>query len=153
MRYLRYLSVTTALVLVLAGCKKGGDGAPEETGDGSLTGNWEAYQSYGGMSPLTTYPPGNGNRLTFDGTNYKIYVNGVVAQQGTYELRTDSVVNVQTCALQPAASQAPNRIVYDGNLNGGKQFFELSGNTLKIMSGCIPLDGGWAIYKKRSSSQ
>ena len=152
MKYFRSVSLLVLLFAASWGCKKSaGENEVEETG-GELTGNWELAQSAGGMMPLTNFPPGNGHGLHFDGSHYKIFRNGQVVHEGSYQLRTDSLVDVRNCDLLPPASSNPNRIVYDNELFV-RNYFVVTGNTLKISTGCIPLDGGWSLYKRKHSVQ
>lgn len=145
MKIFRFLSIPAVSVLLLIGCKKS---AEADEVAASLTGKWEIRQSYSGMSPLTTYPAGNGMMVSFDGSNYKYYREGQVVHQGVYRLANDSTVDVNSCALVPPKNSAPNVILYDNTPNGVEHSFEITGNTLKLTAGCIPADGGWTIYKK-----
>ena len=149
----RFLIPVVLLGLFVASCQKD---VPKTTSDpgawidpapGTITGKWELYQTYGGMSPLTTHAPGNVFELHFDTANYKMYGNGQLRQDGTYQVITDSVINVQTCQLEAPKSSAPNRLVYD-NETVVRNGFTATRNSLTITSGCIPLDGGVAIYRR-----
>ncbi|HEY0041911.1 MAG TPA: hypothetical protein VGB71_14665 [Flavisolibacter sp.] len=124
---------------------------PEEV-MATLEGTWEIRQSYSGMMPLTNYPSGNGMTVSFDGTNFKYGRNGQIVHRGIYQLKNDTTTNVSTCAKVPPKNSLPNTIVFDNNPNGVSSSFELTGNTLKLSSGCIPADGGWAVYKKISDT-
>jgi len=143
--------VLFVLASVLLSCKKSNEEKAEESG-GLLTGNWEIYQSVGGMMPLTTYPADNGTGVRFDGSQYKFYRNGQVVQEGIYQLIKDTEIDVQTCATVQSASREPNRIVYDSAFSYNV-FFKVTGGTLKISSGCLASDGGWTIYKRKHSTQ
>ena len=151
MKLFRLLPVLLVLAFVMWGCKKSNDKVTEESG-GPLTGNWEIYQSYSGMMPLTTYPPDNGMGVRFDGSHYKFYRNGQVVHEGVYQLMNDTEIDVRTCAPVQSASAEPNRIVYDSSFSY-KVFYKVSGSTLKISSGCLASDGGWTIYKRKHSTQ
>jgi hypothetical protein len=139
-------------MLVFQGCKKEKKDA-EEPVRNSILGTWELRQSYSGMTPLVNYPAGEGYKLSFEETGYTMSLNGQVMQQGTYQLTRDSVMDVNSCALIPPLSQGPNTIIYDNNPPSLKIYFEVSNNTLKTTTGCIPADGGWQIYKRVSLHQ
>jgi hypothetical protein len=146
---MRTLFVATILAFSLLACKKENKKAETEeniAGEG-IEGTWELSETYGGMSPYTEHPPGNGNLLQFDQTSYKIYTTLQVMQQGTYQLINDSVTNLNTCVLEPAATSEPNRLVLDNEVFL-RRSFSITGSTLSIASGCIPLDGGVAKYRR-----
>ena len=150
MHPMRYL-LLAIIFMAFAGCKK--QGASNEDGEnGSLIGNWELYRTFGGMMPTTTYNPGNGNLLRFDSTTYQMIRGGQIVLQGTYQLKTDSLTDVNSCALLPPRSSAPNWIVADSS-TGLRTFYEINGNTLTTTSGCIPADGGGSIYKRKAGEK
>jgi hypothetical protein len=100
------------------------------------------------MMPTTNYLPGNGNLLSFTDTEFTDRRAGQVVQQGTYRLANDSTVNLNSCARMAAKDDKPNTLILENTPAGYKQYFEIKGNTLKIWSGCMALDGGATIYKK-----
>jgi hypothetical protein len=135
------------MFLFIEGCKK------ERHLEGtSLIGTWELRHSSGGMMRPTSFPAGNGQIIQFEVDSFQYLRNGQVVFHDTYRLMTDSVVDINSCALLPPPSNAPNRIIYSSDPNSLKRFFELSGNTLKIMVGCMPLDGGVSIYRRIESN-
>jgi hypothetical protein len=153
MRRFRILLPVVLLAFLVVSCRKDSPKTPSDPKawidptPGTITGKWELYQTYGGMSPLTTHAPGNGFELHFDNANYRMYGNGQLRQAGTYKVLNDSVINVQTCQLEAPESSAPNRLVYD-NETVVRNGFTATKNSLTITAGCIPLDGGVAIYRR-----
>src|SRR5687768_16383191 len=147
MKGIMLFAISGFLTFLTAGCKKenGDDNSEMNT---SLVGIWELRYSSGGMMAPTSYPAGNGPRIRFEETKFQYSKGGQVIFEGTYQLATDSIIDVRTCAKLPPATSAPNRLIYNNNPSGSREFFELSGNTLKIMTGCIPLDGGTSTYKR-----
>ena len=69
-----------------------------------LLGSWELRFVQGGLSPSTTYSPGNGNTLRFTETNYEKLPKGRSSVTGTYELKLEKF---QTGKLM-------SRMIYDG---------------------------------------
>jgi hypothetical protein len=134
---------------VFLSCKK--DSEVNEGSD-SIIGTWELYQSASGMMPFTTYPSGNGFTMSFDSTHIRLRKNGQVSFEDQYHLTTDSIVDLNSCELKPAASNKPNRIIMHSNPPAYRMSFEIVGGKLKIMSGCFPLDGGWSLYRRKTGS-
>lgn len=120
---------------------------PEEMA-ATLKGTWEIRQSYSGMMPHTNYSAGNGFTVSFDGVNFAYKRDGQTVHQGIYQLKSDTIVDVSTCYRIPPKDTLPNSIVFQNGQNSSKSSFELTGNTLKLSSGCLAADGGWSVYKK-----
>jgi hypothetical protein len=140
---MKYLLFFTIPLLLLAGsCSK------EKSKDiysTTLEGEWELYQSYSGMMPLTTYNSPNGNRLHFTTTTYKFFADDNVVQEGAYSLAIEAATDLNSCDPLPLP-ELPNTIIFNGPVL--KKYFELKNGKLKVWSGCFPLDGGYCIYKK-----
>jgi hypothetical protein len=140
---MKYLLFFTIPLLLLAGsCSK------EKSKDiysTTLEGEWELYQSYSGMMPFTTHSSPNGNRIHFTTTTYKYFVNGNLADEGTYNLAIEAATDLSSCDPLPIP-ELPNTIIFNGSVS--KTFFEIKNGKLKVWSGCYPLDGGYSIYKK-----
>ena len=151
MRYLTSISIAILLVILLAGCKKEKDTTPTEDGPGTLIGTWELSKSWGGMSPLTTYAPGNGHELVFDSLTYKMIQKGNLIAEGAYHLVNDAYIDVNNCSVVPPKDDQPNHIVYQNDPAGFKRYFEVSSQTLRISTSCIPVDGGVSEYKRKSA--
>ncbi len=144
MRKLFYLLVP---VYMLAGCSTELKKWPEELPATTLVGKWELRQHFGGMVQGVSYAPGNGNYLVFDNSTYQYISNGQVVRQGSYVALVDSVMDVNSCELLPAPDSKPNRIVFDNETQVRMNFIFI-GRSMKIHSGCIPLDGGGSVYYK-----
>ncbi len=122
-----------AALLFAAGCKK-------EKTSATIEGTWE-LQRVVGMATIN-YPPGIGNLLKFDGYNYELYVNGTLIKSGTYAIIPDQTVNAATCmVIDPGRFN--QRIIYDNDVNGRKEFLELAADKLSIMGGCFAIDAGY----------
>ena len=150
MRQLPFFSILIITIL-FAGCRKETGTTETKDGDGPLTGTWELYKSWGGMSPLTHFPEGNGNILEFDRTTFKIMQNGNVTYEGTYQLINDDFIDVNTCTTLPAKNDKPNHIIYNDDPAGIKRYFEVSRKTLRITMSCIAVDGGVSEYRRKSA--
>ena len=153
MNYLRLPALIVAVCLTVMACKKDNKTEDNLPVDDSIQGTWELRQSYSGMTPLTDYQSGNGNTVRFDETHFYFYANGQVVRQGTYHVTTDSIVDVNSCELKAASSAKPNRIYFSDNPSSFRFSFEIANNRFTTMSGCVPLDGGWQVYKRISSPE
>ena len=138
------------MVILFTGCKKDRESNTDEEGEGSLIGTWELYKTWGGMLPLTFYPAGNGQELVLDSTTYKRMLNGSIVDEGTYQLMNDAYTDVNSCELIPAKDNRPNHIIFK-NSSPFKNYYEVSSKTLRISTGCIPLDGGVVEYRRKST--
>ena len=131
----------TALVCVSPGCKKVSEGD-------SLIGAWELRQSTGGMTPAVSYSPGNGNILKFTDNSYELYTNSQFTRSGSYTLQFDNTAQTNVClVIQPG--EYTNRIIYDSDSSGYKEFLQVSGNTLTFVKGCFALDAGQKLVYER----
>jgi hypothetical protein len=145
------IMLTTFFIITLftISCEKSGDIKKLLT-DEQLTGTWELYR-LGGMAPATTYAPNNGNKLVFTGTHYQLYTNGSLEKSGTYTIQQDTTAKAEVCLELPAGSFR-RCIVFEPSPNGRKEFFEISGDTLHLLSGCFAYDAGVARTYMRISS-
>jgi len=148
MNFQRLLFLSTVFLFAFSSCKKEAN-SNDTLPDASLAGTWELAYTFGGMMPPTTYAPGNGSLIRFDDRNYQMIHGGQVVHEGTYTLKRDSTVDVNSCTLLPPKSAATNRIVSDSS-NGLRMYYEINGNLLKLTSGCIPADGGGSLYRRKS---
>jgi hypothetical protein len=148
-KLLPILSILT-MVILLAGCQKDRESNQEEEGEGSLVGTWELHKTWGGMSPLTFYPAGNGFELVIDSTTYKRMSNGNIVDEGTYQLINDAYTDVNSCEQIPARDNRPNHIIFKSS-SPLKNYYEVSSKTLLITTSCVAVDGGGAVYKRKST--
>lgn len=129
--------------IVLGGCKK-----DKTTVNTQLKGSWELTEAQTGMVPSLLYPPGNGNTLFFSDSSYQKYTDNVLESSGRYSIVTDTTAS-QTVGLVIPAGQYNRRIIFEGMNSNYKVFFQLSGNSLSLLTGYFPLDsGGYLVYKK-----
>lgn len=149
---MRIWIIASILSFALFSCKKDAAVIAEKSGAGEIEGTWELKETYGGMSPYMEHPPGNGNLLQFDKTTYTIISGRQVLQQGTYRLANDSVTNLNTCVLEAPSTNVPNRLILDNDIFL-RRSVSITGATLSIASGCIPLDGGMAKYRRVQASE
>jgi len=119
--------------LLFAGCKKGS----HQTND-AFEGTWELRQIVGNY--VASYPPGNGNLLKLEGDQYEIYADDTLRKKGTYSIITDRMPVGMTCVEAPIVNY--HRIVYDGKIDSTKESIEVSGDSLKLVSGCFADDSG-----------
>ena len=103
-----------------------------------LLGSWEMRFVQGGLSPSTTYSPGNGNTLKFTDINYEKLSKGQSSITGTYELKLEKF----------QAGKLMSRIIYDGKTDDTEQFVEIVDGKLKVYSGIIAADGTESLYQK-----
>ena len=89
MRHLLLVLIVVLTTTCLECCKKNNqEPAP------SIIGKWELRLRSGGIvGGETTFPPGNGNTLSFSNTSFEKYLNGQIASSGTYNLIKDTFVN------------------------------------------------------------
>lgn len=107
-----------------------------------LVGEWELRQTSAAMNPLVgNFPPGNGKVLKFTDTRYSIYDGTQLVKQGEYAVVADAGVETSVCLVFPAG-QFANRLIYDNDTTGEKQFFQITNNRLSIVAGCYALDAG-----------
>ena len=126
----KYLLTIAVFLLVMQGCKK------EDTIP-AFFGKWELTSSVMGFSgKSTSYAAGNGNIIQFDGNNYTIFRDGIVAKQGTYKI---------VDAEQMFNKEMGKQIVFDNNPDG-REFITLKNKKLTIYHDVS--DGGSATYIK-----
>ena len=140
-----YMIIGTCMIFTA--CEKNSESSGTEENNHSIIGSWELSETSGGIIPAAIHAPGNGNRFYFDSTSYRFFVNGQLVQDGNYYVTLDSVVDMNSCELKASPAMIPNRIIFDQDLSL-RTNFEWIGGKLKIMSGCIPLDGGSSIYRR-----
>ena len=111
------LLLIAVLVAAITGCKKE---KPIPVSD-SLTGTWELRQDGGGWTPIVQHKAGNDTLAVFTANTYSFYNKGKLFKSGTYAVRkyTSFMYN-----------QLKNRIIFDGNTNDMRQFFDIQNNQL-----------------------
>lgn len=124
------------LPIFLSSCEKN-----NPTESNSIVGGWELLKEQAGRAPVTTYPSGKGNVLRFTKSNYYNFSKGQLLNSGTYAIVTDTTVEAHVCLVLPD-NQYRNRIIYDGDENSRKEFYQISNDTLTILSGCFAVDAG-----------
>jgi hypothetical protein len=124
------------LIPACIGCKKDKDEPSKD-----LVGYWELAQAQGGMTPVTTYPAGNGSLLVIKDDTYAYYGNGQLVKKGTYATMEDNTVAANVCLVIPAG-EFTRRIVFDTSYSAEKMFYNIADNNLTLMSGCFAVDGG-----------
>jgi hypothetical protein len=126
----------SALLLFVSSCKK--NEANATSNPTSIVGSWEIRSAQNGMTPTIPYSSGNDSILKFTATTWLRYSKGSLVKSGTYTIVNDSSFN----ALVVPAGQFTHRIIYDGDTTSHKQFFQITGKTLSIVSGVFALDYG-----------
>ncbi len=125
------ITAIAALLLLLGSCKKNATNT-------ALVGTWEIRSAQNGMIPTINYSSGNDSILKFTSTNYLIYSKGQLIRSGTYTIVKDNSFN----ALVVPSGQFTRRIIFDGDTISFKQFFQITGKTLTIVSGSFISDSG-----------
>ena len=115
---------------------------------GSLVGKWELKEGQAGMTPVENYAPGNGNRLEFTGSTYKRFSNGILTMSGNYSIISDNTVTAEV-GLVLTPGEFVNRIIFNEDTTATKIFLNISKDTLTLLSGYFPLDGGSKIIYQR----
>ncbi|MDN3583630.1 hypothetical protein [Mucilaginibacter flavus] len=98
---MRNIFLFCIIALLIAGCKK------DDSVKNSLSGSWE----FRGKACFCTPPtdanadkPGNGNIISFEGNNYKIYAKHTLQKSGTYSV---SIITI--------GSETRNKISFSDN--------------------------------------
>ena len=132
---------TITLIFCFESCIKTSCGEDKNISS-SIIGTWELRKTTAAMNPIgMTYPAGNGNILKFNNDNYEVYKNKQLVKTGKYIIVIDSTVEKSVC-LEFTPDRYTNRVVYDGNFNEPKEFFEISNDQLTFISGCYAVDAG-----------
>ena len=147
MKYIFRIFVLVAFVTFGTGCKKNESNKKQFTG--TIEGTWELRHASAAMNPLVSSPAaGNGHILKFSEAGYERYESHQLVKKGLYAIVADPTVESSVCLLFPVG-QFTNRIVYDDDHAAEKQFLEIIGNKLIIVSGCYAFDAGHRLeYEK-----
>ncbi len=133
------LSIIFILTICATGCQRGVS-KEKNIPSTSLYGSWELRQQQSGMIPVVAYPAGNGTGLLFTRDSFESRINGNRVQSGTYTIVDDP--NVQTeVGLTFPASRFNRRIIFKDSTTA-KTFLDISNDTLTLVSGYFPTDGG-----------
>ena len=143
---MKLLALISICTLLFISCKKTGMNDNSDLDYNSLVGTWELESTYSGMSPLKTYPEGNGQEISFDSAKY--IKRGLVVEIGTYKLIK---VSSDTVLCGEYKGHNIQQIFFSNTPVSSKQYILLTGNKLKLIGGCIQLDGGYYDFTKRSN--
>ncbi len=143
---LGFLCINVLISFALS-CKKNDSVRPGFSD--SITGTWELRHASSAMNPnISVLPPGNGHILQFSTTDYKRFEAGQLVKTGKYATVDDPTVEASVCLLFPIG-QFTNRIIYDNDTTGEKQFIHILDGRLVIVAGCYALDAGHRLeYEK-----
>jgi len=122
------------ITLLIAACKKSADNKPTV-----LEGKWEMRTTWGDM-PLTTYAEGNGNQLHFSNNHYVRLETNEVKKTGSFSLVKDNTAGATVGMVIPEG-QFESRIVF-GPDPQQKVFYQFTNDTLYLLQGFFPADGG-----------
>ncbi|KYP15387.1 hypothetical protein [Flavihumibacter sp. CACIAM 22H1] len=132
-------------LLVIAACNKSAKSVAVQ----EIIGSWELRTAQSGMIPGSTYAPGNGNRLIFTASEYRLYTNNQLTKTGVYKIETISPAIQGECL----DSNMP-RITYDNSGTDTKRIEFKENNTLIFYGGCAALDyGTYAVYERISDEK
>ena len=149
MKQIVSIACVALLVNAFAGCRK--DNPKDANASNSITGSWELRKSSAAMNPnVHIFPPGNGNILKFTDAGYQLYINGQLVKTGVYAVVEDLTVESNVCLVLPAGEYT-HRIVYDDNYTATKEFIQISGTKLSVISGCYAIDAGHTLEYERQS--
>lgn len=147
MKRLWIAPVVVVLLWIALGCEKTVTEPEEEFQDTVLTGTWELTYSSGGNSAPQSYAPGNGYLLKFSATHYEGYMGGERRWRDTYTVVADPAAAEKTCRVLPAGTFG--QAIVQGS-SGYRQYFQIQGRQLTLLSGCVAADGGLSTYRKIS---
>lgn len=146
MKYLIILIYASITITLFDSCKKESPSAIENNSS-SFIGNWELRKVVANIG-TKNYASGNGSIFTFTDstylttdTTYLFFFQGMRHKNGHYKIVADTSVNNCTGLIVPSG-QFTNIIILDNDTTSGKVFYQITNNTLIILSGYFPLDGG-----------
>jgi len=138
MKYLTAATIFCIAVTLLAACSKNTPLA--------INGKWELRQTMSDIG-VKTYNPGSGITLEITGpaytltdTAYAYFVGMASAKQGSCVIVHDASAS-ETVGLV-LGDDFNNRIIFNGDNTRQKAFFKQDNDTLVIVSGYFPADGG-----------
>jgi hypothetical protein len=133
------LFIVFILMICAYGCQRG-ISKEKNIPSTSLYGSWELRQQQSGMIPVVAYPAGNGTGLLFTKDSFETRINGNLVQSGTYTLVEDPDVQTEVGLTFPAG-RFNRRIVFKDSTTA-KIYLDISNDTLTLVSGYFPTDGG-----------
>lgn len=122
------------MTLLIAACKKSADNKPTV-----LEGKWEMRTVWGDI-PLTTYAEGNGDQLHFSNNHFVRLEQNEVKKTGSFSLVKDKTAEA-TVGLVIPEGQFESRIVFETDPQQ-KVFYQFTNDTLYLVQGFFPGDGG-----------
>jgi len=117
MKLIYYYLLSFAIISLALSCKK------DVPISDSLTGTWELRQDGGGWSAIINHKPGNDTLVIFTGTTYSFYNKSKLVRSGPYTVKKDT--SYMYGGLK-------NRIIFDGNTNDIREFFDIQNNKLSL---------------------
>lgn len=140
------LSLLIALSVLAAACNKHGNPSND-----SLAGTWELRETSAAMMPGSTqHPAGNGNKLDFKDSEYRIYKAGQLVRSGQFSIVKDTTAQNNICLILPAG-KFTSRLIYNDSTSG-KIFYQIEGSKVRFYSGCYAVDAGHSEVYERISS-
>lgn len=139
---MKQLVQSALLVLLIAagiGCSKKDKDFDEGDINAPLLGTWELRKQEGNFT--INYPAGNDTVLKLAASKYERYSNGQLVKSGSYSLVADDSCE-ETVGWLIAPGEFTQRIVFDNDISGDKEFLQVKGNKLTFLKGYFPLDGG-----------
>ncbi|WP_290797985.1 hypothetical protein [Flavihumibacter sp. UBA7668] len=140
MKYFFHSIIITITLAACSSCNKSG----KSTQVDKIIGTWELRSAQSGMVPGSNYSPGNGNRLVFTETEYRLYSNNQLTKTGMYYIDEISPAREGECL-----DTSLPRITYDQTSSDTRRFEFKSDDTVIFYGGCAALDyGTYAEYKR-----
>ena len=131
---MKSIYVLTLTILILSGCKK------DDKIPAGLSGTWELESSFSGWGGTQTYPPGNGNTITFSDNNYS---EKIKSADTTYQISgTFKVFSGKPC------DGASEQTLIQFDMLEHIESFSLADGKLSIGTTECILDGGGSTYRK-----
>ncbi len=142
------LFLLAIIVTTLANCSK--DKTEKEVNPVVyLPGIWELREA-SGQAGVFPFKKGNGHRLEFTKTDYRVIEADTLKQTGKYHLEVDNNAAVNVCT-DFISEDFTHLLIYDGNPNDPKKYIRIVGNKLSYISGCFAFDSGHQLeYEKIS---
>jgi hypothetical protein len=145
MKYLIHSIIITIALAACSSCNKSG----KSTHVAEIIGTWELRSAQSGMVPGSNYTPGNGNRLVFTDTEYRLYTNNQLTKTGVY-----SIDEISPALEGECLDTSLPRITYDHSSSDTRRFEFKSDDTVIFYDGCAALDyGTYAEYKRISTEK
>src|SRR5687768_8267491 len=140
-RQMKFLIFSALFLIITYSCNKPSSGTKD------LSGVWELTEVRG-MMIIDSFPDDQKETLILKNDTYELRIGNTVTT-GTYSTHPDPDVKKEVC-LEIEPGIYTRRIEFKERSSDKKIYYELSGSTLKLISGCFAYDAGSEkIYKRK----